>query len=486
MEILRLDAASFSYPTASRCVFEDVSFTLDAGQFALLDGPNGAGKTTLLRCIKPEIAPAGRRGGRVVVFGEGDPTPEASTKIGFVFQDPWSQAVCQNVWQELAFGLENTGVEPLEMRRRIAEIGMYLGLEDIFDKPLAELSSGQLQLVNVASVAVMQPRLLLLDEPLSQLDPLARTMLFDALLRLNAEAGMTLLLSTHEAEMMAGRVDRIFELREGHLRERTGDEVAAKPLMAVLKRPRGRRAGPEVKAIEARDLYFAYEKQAPWILRGLSLEVGEGKIVALVGCNGCGKTTLLDTLAGILAPTKGKVVNREAASQAYGPQDPKALFVTDSVEEELREWQSGGGYDDGALDPMLRDLGLEEKRAAHPHDLSAGQQQLLALAKLLLLRPRLLLLDEPAKGLDASAQLTLAQALLKATDEGTTIVLSTHDLALASCLADEIALMFAGEIMAVVSPERFLESALFSRPKETRFVSLWEKAQGLGDGENGI
>ena len=459
MSALEFDSVSFSYAGATSPVLLDVSFAVPEGAFALLIGATGSGKSTLLRLAKPEIAPAGRLGGSVRVFGT-DPRElgaQASARaVGYVFQSPDAQIVCDTVWHELAFGLENLGVPEPEMRRRVAETCNFLGVEPWFRARTTELSGGQRQVLALASALAMRPRLLLLDEPTSMLDPLAEKNFLSLLFRANRELGVTVVVATHAPWSMANYATCAFALEGGSVRVAPLSEVVAEPPLEVPAAPV---RSIKKDALLADDVWYRYDRDARWVLRELDLAVGEGEIRALVGSNGCGKSTLLSALAGVVRPARGRVRNGLASSQALLPQAPKALLSCETVADELKAWSRAGGYGRAEVDAALARLGLEDAADRHPYDLSGGQQQLLALEKLLLARPRLLLLDEPTKGLDRAERERVARRLAEARDDGATVLLATHDMGFVRAVADRVSLMFDGGITCTEPTDEYFANS---------------------------
>ncbi len=227
-------------------------------------------------------------------------------------------------------------------------------------------------------------------------------------------------------------------------------------------------------AVVVRDAHVRYRRGDDWVLRGTDLDVHAGAIHALVGGNGCGKSTLLRAVAGLMRPERGRVQNRLADRQALLPQDPKALFVCDTVLDELREWQASAGFGDAAIAHALARFGLEGREEAHPFDLSGGQQQKLALAKLLLVDPALLLLDEPTKGLDAPSKVEVARVLRERADAGAAVLMATHDLTFAALVVDEVTMLFDGEAACTETACDFFAENLFYRPVEDGFARLWQ------------
>lgn len=470
---------SFFYPDAQVGI-GPLDWSVESGSFQLLVGATGSGKTTLLRCVKTALAPSGKREGHIQVFGRPDDelsAREAAATVGYVAQSPDNQLVCDTVWHELAFGLENLGVSPGLMRRRVAEVAHFFGIEPWFRRLVSELSGGQKQMVTLASVLAMQPRVLLLDEPTAQLDPVAEKNFLHALFRVNRELGITVVVATHAPETMAVYATDAVKLKQGVVSpvSLAGFEQQPLCLSAVASEADNRGARAESSAVRASDVYQRYRREDEWVLRGCDLEVRSGSIHALVGGNGCGKSTLLRLIAGSLKPERGRITNRFASRQAFLPQDPKALFVCDSVTDELREWQHSCKYSDVAVEEVLTQFNLADRTHHHPYDLSGGQQQKLALAKLLLTDPDILLLDEPTKGLDAPSKLVVARALDAFAAAGHTVVLATHDLTFAALVSHEATMLFDGEAVCSEPAAEFFAHNLFYRPFEDAFARLRQK-----------
>lgn len=506
-----IESFSFSYPPEEgkqpRCVLDQVNLRVEEGAFCVLVGSTGSGKTTLLRSCKPELAPVGEGSGRVSVFGrvvldggadstgepsnransdgsgsDGSPsagsaefaratgaasaafTPqESAASIGYLMQDPSAQIVCDTVWHELAFGLENLGFPQDEMRRRVAEVAHFFGIEPWIRRKTEELSGGQKQLVNLAAVLALRPKLLLLDEPTAQLDPNAVKQFLFMLARVNRELGVTVFMATHSPEDAEPYATQRIDLSSPGV---SASRRVAEAALAPRRAARAERLRTAETALETRDLHYRFNRHDLWVLRGVNLRVAHGSVHALVGGNGCGKTTLLRCLAGVLKPQRGNLSNALARSQAMLPQDPKALFVCDSVREELMEWSARCGYEQPAVQRAAERFALTEHLAKHPYDLSGGQQQKLALAKLLLANPRLLLLDEPTKGLDPASCAELSRIVRSLADEGCTVVLVTHDLDFALVTADAVSMLFDGEVTCTEPAEEFFANNLVYRPNE--------------------
>lgn len=479
MAIVEIDSFSFSYPGGER-VLSDVSLSVEEGEFCLLVGPTGSGKTTLLRALKPELAPVGEMSGSIRICGAqtvraGQRTGELSQRdsassVGFVMQDPAAQIVCDTVWHELAFGLENLGFDQDVMRRRIAEVAHFFGIGPWVRQDTETLSGGQKQLVNLAAVLALRPRVLLLDEPTAQLDPNAVKQFLFMLSRVNRELGITVVMATHspeDAAPFATRTVTVGEPGESAPRSAAWGRIAQDRTAAL----RAASSAPAVLTCD--DVRFRYRRDSPWVLRGVDLRVARGSVHAIVGGNGCGKSTLLRAMAGILGPQRGRLGNTLRASQALLPQDPKALFVCDIVAEELAEWRDRGGYSPDDELRIAERFGLERALGRHPYDLSGGQQQKLALAKLLLCRPRLLLLDEPTKGLDPASCAEVSRILRAVAGEGCTVVFVTHDLDFTFVTADVVSMLFDGETACTEPVRQFFEGNLVYRANDSsRLFSL--------------
>lgn len=460
---LAYDDVAFRYPGSRGDVLSGVSMAVPAGAFALLVGGTGSGKSTLLSLAKPQIAPAGDRAGQVRVFGRpvDDLNGAAACEVGYVFQDPDNQIVCDSVWHEMAFGLENLGTPQGEMRRRVAEASYFFGMGPWFHSDTDALSGGRKQLLALASTLVMQPRALLLDEPTAQLDPIAARNFLHALFRVNRELGCTVVVATHEPELMADYATCAFELVDGAVRP--VEDLGRFKCEAALAERGALCDANAPAAVSARGAWFRYGRDDDWVLRGLDLEVRQGEVHALVGGNGCGKSTLLALIAGTRRAQRGEVRSAISA-KAMLPQDPKALFAEERVDEELMEWAHIGGYGADEVQAMMGELGLADRAGLHPYDLSGGQRQMLALGKLLLVHPRLLLLDEPTKGLDRAAREHVAGMIEAARRDGVTVIVSTHDLAFVRRVADRVSLMFDGELACTEPVGEFFRNNLFYRP----------------------
>ncbi len=497
MELYRVENLTFTYPEQSSPALRGVSLTLRAGEFVTLCGLSGSGKSTLLRQLKTALAPSGARSGEILFDGRplsGVPQREQAARVGFVQQSPENQIVTDKVWHELAFGLESLGYDTPAIRRRVAEMAGFFGMESWFHRDTASLSGGQKQLLNLAAVLTVQPDVLILDEPTAQLDPIAAADFLAALARVNRELGTAVLLSEQRLEEALPLSDRAVVLdggavladgspravgarlksaehelfcampaamrvwaavengsacpvsvREG--RDWLADFAAAHELKSVPERPL---PAPSTEvAITVSDAWFRYVPNAPDVLRGLELTVRRGEFLAILGGNGAGKTTALRLLTGLQTPHRGTV--RVTGKAALLPQEVRALFAKKTVREDLAEAAS----DTEALSYAAALCRLEPLLDRHPYDLSGGEQQRAALAKLLLTRPDVLLLDEPTRGLDAAFKAELASILNDLLARGVTVVMVSHDVEFCAEHARRCALFFDGSIAACGEPRDF-------------------------------
>ena len=499
MEKITVSNLTFTYAGAASSALHGIDLEIRRGEFLTLCGPSGSGKSTFLRLLKPLTAPSGAASGGV--FFDGAPATALSAReqaegIGFILQNPENQIVTDKVWHELAFGLESLGFSNAVIRRRVAEMSSFFGIDEWFYKSVSELSGGQRQLLNLASVMAMQPSILLLDEPTSQLDPIAAEEFLAVLGKINRELGTTIVIVEHrlgEVFPLSSRV-AVFEggslLCTGSPREvGRALQKAEHGMFLALPAPmrawaavggegecpvsvsQGRewfleyaeshklyperipktpaRAGASC-AIRAKDLWFRYERGGADVLKGLSFEVRRGEIFAIVGGNGAGKTTAMGALAGLHKPYRGKAELFGRA--ALLPQNPQSLFVKGTVQEDFDEMRRLLGQSREEFEKKLCDVvslcRLEGLLERHPYDLSGGEQQRAAMVKLLLTDPDILLLDEPTKGIDAQYKKDLGLILKDLAQAEKTIVLVSHDVEFCAEMAERCAMLFQGELIA--------------------------------------
>ena len=476
MELYRVENLTFTYPVQSAPALRDVSLTLRAGEFVTLCGLSGSGKSTLLRQLKTALAPNGVRSGAVLFNGRplSDVSPrEQAERIGFVQQSPENQIVTDKVWHELAFGPESLGYDTPTIRRRVAEMAGFFGMESWFHREAASLSGGQKQLLNLAAVLTLQPDVLILDEPTAQLDPIAAADFLAVLARVNRELGITVLLSEQRLEEALPLSDRTVVLDGGAVladgapravgvQLRTAGHELFRAMPAAMRvwaavendlpcpvSVREGRAPSQETVVTVSDAWFRYTPDAPDVLRGLELTVRRGELFAILGGNGAGKSTTLRLLAGLQKPYRGEV--RVTGKTALLPQEVQTLFAKKTVREDLAEVTS-----DGAMLAYVTALcRLDALLDRHPYDLSGGEQQRAALAKVLLTRPDILLLDEPTRGLDAAFKAELAELLQSLLAQGVTVVLVSHDVEFCAAYAQRCALFFDGSIASNGAPREF-------------------------------
>ena len=468
--ILAIQNLSFAYALAPNSkVIEDFSCKVYAGQISLLLGPTGSGKSTILSLIKPEIAPQGKQDGSIIVCEQevsAMTQAQSVDTIAFVPQAASRALVCETPLKELAFGLENRGVSEKEMRRRIFETVSFFGMEPLLHKRNCELSGGEQQLVALAAALVMRPKLLLLDEPTSQLDPFAQKNFIALLERVARELNVAVLVATHDITAFEHLADARIHLDGEKPDALQADSSSRQALCPRSSAPsQASTVADNSPVLEFSAVTFAYPQSEQLVLNKCSLEVTGREIRALVGGNGSGKSTLLKLAAGILRPRRGRVYNQLQQSQGYIPQNPELLFTCQSVGEELAQWQQSGAYSDQDIQDLLKASGLlarttyQKLMSSHPYDLSGGQQQLLALVKVMLTKARLLILDEPTKGLDAPTKEAVINLLSYAQAEGTTILVATHDMQLISRVADNVSLVFDGQISLTEPTSEFFANS---------------------------
>lgn len=548
MEAVKFTDVNFTYPLCEKKALDNINLTVDMSEFIVLCGKSGCGKSTLLRHLKKNLTPYGYREGSVRYRGEEIAELEdrlSVSEIGYVQQNPDNQIVTDKVWHELAFGLESLGFDNASIRRRVAEMANFFDIQGWFRKSVTELSGGQKQLLNLASVMVMQPKVLILDEPAAQLDPIAASEFMRTLYRINRELGTTVIISEHRLEELFPMADRVAVMDEGKIiccdsPRNVGTALAAAEhpmfygLPAVMKIYAQTGAGgkcpmtirdgrlwlesilgePEEKAydkkdekeksreykrekkkktdeeyiIDARDVHFSYDRNSGEVLRGLNLKVKKGEWYCLMGGNGAGKSTTLKVLCGILKPQRGNVtidgldVKKTGSRLFEGrlamvPQNPQALFTEITVEEELLEAlyyrKEADSEKVKAASDMMEQMELSHLAKAHPYDLSGGEQQRLALGKILLLKPRILILDEPTKGLDPFFKRTLAQIFKGLVERGVTIFMVSHDIEFCAEYADRCAMFFDGDIVSEGEPQAFFSGNSFYTTVSNRMARGW-------------
>lgn len=589
--IIQIRDLTFAYAAGDEPVLSDINIDIGIGEFVIIMGSSGSGKTTLLKMLKRNMIPAGRYSGRVYIYGkEADKLTdrENAAGIGYVSQDPDNQIVTDKVWHELAFGLENLGMDNVTIRKKVAEMSEYFGITGWYDREVSKLSGGQKQILNLASVMVMQPGILLLDEPTANLDPLAAIRFLDVVKRINQELGVTVVMVEHNLEHIYADADRIIAIDKGRVAANSSPKKAAADIIAAgsflieglpvasrlysgynkkngnsvvsynnvnidsnnkdnhilldeipLTVKEGRRWYVNYKKVYGKDITkdkdkinnfagksiindkvikkdvleednitgnknkkrigfikknnlenkssrkntdnientvcqlknvsYSYNKMLPYIIDGVDVSFKEGRITAILGGNGAGKSTMLKLIAGIIEPVRGKIISNKRIIML--PQDPKAVFTEVSVEEELAEvlMDKGNGIYNNMpmedkreiVEQIIEEFGLNDIRKNNPYDISGGQQEKLAIAKVLLLKPEVLLLDEPTNGLDPYFKKTLGKLLKKINAGGVTIIIVSHDLEFVDSFCDDVIMLFDRKVAAQDSTHKFLRDNMF-------------------------
>ena len=530
---------SFFYPTEKKKpALSHINLKIERGEYVTVCGKSGSGKTTLLRHLKSVLAPHGKTEGEI--FFEGKPLKDAdlrtqSSRIGYVMQNPDNQIVTDKVWHELAFGLESLGMDQKTIRLRVAEMASYFGIQNWFHRNVTELSGGQKQLLNLASIMAMQPSVLILDEPTSQLDPIAASDFLNTVRKINRELRTTVIITEHRLEDIFYASDKVVVMENGQiiaddeprrigdfLKNGSNDMFAAMPTPVqiyygvkkfqeeknqeqpadTVKCPLTVREGgdwlshmfenkkPEITRVEdeittdpdevkdpavlVKEAWFRYEKDTPDVLRGITFQVPKNSVFAIVGGNGAGKSTTLKAISNICRPYRGKIyiqgkpVNKYKSGELFDhllamlPQDPQSLFVKKTVREDLEEMLSGKESEKAQkIEKVAATCHISHLLGHHPYDLSGGEQQRAALAKVLLTEPRILLLDEPTKGIDNFFKLEFAEILNDLKKQGVTVIMVSHDVEFCAKYADLVSMFFDGSIITTNTPNRFFSQNSF-------------------------
>lgn len=523
MEIIKIKDLSFSYPDTEKKVLDKINININEGEFILLIGESGCGKSTLLRQLKNEIQPYGKVFGEILYKGKNirelDQRKSAS-EIGFVMQNPDYQIVTDKVWHELAFGLESLGIDSQTIRRRVSEMASFFGIQTWFRKDVSELSGGQKQLLNLAAIMCMQPDILILDEPTSQLDPIVATEFLETVYKINRELGVTVILTEHRLEEVFSMADKVILMDDGKvIGSKNANEIGDiiynngnkhsmfyslptpikvyKECDGVGQSPLTIKEGREwvkktfnkkniiLKAvssdlkennkkesvIELNNVWFRYDKTSPDILRGLNLEVYKNEVLCILGGNGTGKSTTLGVISGSNRAYRGNVYINKKKIEKYKlselfnnnlavlPQDPQSLFVKSVLQDDLEEVLDGTKLSKSEKTERVKNiselLGIVNLLKMHPYDLSGGEQQKAALAKILLLEPKILILDEPTKGIDGNFKRELGNLFKSLKKRGMTIVIVTHDIEFAADNSDRCLMFFDGDISSEGTPREF-------------------------------
>ena len=551
MEILSIKDLTFSYPNKENFALQNVNLSINSGDFVVVCGQSGSGKTTLLRMLKKEIAPYGEKQGAVFYKGEDVEKLDdkiSAQKIGFVFQKPDQQIVTDKVWHELAFGLESLGYDSDYIRLRVGEMANYFGITSLFRKKTTELSGGQKQLMNLASVMAMSPDVIILDEPTSQLDPITANDFITTLKKINDELGLTVIIIEHRLQEVFPIADKVAVMEDGkvicydtprNVCEKLSNHPMSQGFPSAVriwqksgskgecpltvkegrnfinsnfserKLPLRNNIPNTEDIITLKDVFFRYEKGGNDILSGTNLSIKKGEHFCILGGNGSGKTTTLKILAGLLKPYRGKVVidNNKMTKKttadfnrlgvAMLPQNPESVFLKSRVIDDYTELCKIKGIEKSAyedkINSVVKKLGIKGLLENHPYDLSGGEIQKCALGKVLISEPKILLLDEPTKGVDAYSKIALSKILQEIKSDGVTIITVTHDVEFASIVADRCGLFFDGEVLSSLVPQEFFSknnfyttaSSRISRDKFANAVTVDDVVSLIKEEQNG-
>ena len=542
--MIKIEGLTFCYSDAESPALRDINLEVQDGEFVLITGSSGGGKSTLARCLNGLIPHfyGGRIQGRVETQGLDvmkHSTKELATKVGMVFQDPENQLVAMDVEREVAFGLENLAFPRDLIAKRLEESLDTLGISALRHRSANELSGGEKQKVAIASVLALHPEVLVLDEPTSELDPKGAEEVLSIVARLNDELGITVILIEHRLDRVAQHADRLIVIHEGTIvadgaprQVLSNDEISnvgvgLPPIIKLAQglrskgiaidntpltvkegrfalcrvfqetkrvpSPKGKLANNGKPMIEVEKLWHVYP-DGPAALKGVSLQICEGEFVAVMGRNASGKTTLVKHLNGLLKPSKGKVkvagidtrestVAQMARKVGYVFQNPNDHLFADTVEEEIAFTLRNLGIKDTEemIDRVLERFRLAQYRKQYPRSLSGGEKQRVALASVLVAQPRLLVLDEPTRGLEYRLKSELMRFLDEYRSEGNTVILVTHDVETVAEHSDRVILLSEGEIVVDGSKGDVLSRALLFSPQINRLVQAFEKYGVPGD-----
>ncbi len=543
MEKIKIEQLNFRYPTSKNNALNDINLSINKSEFIVLCGKSGCGKSTLLRHLKSQISPYGDRTGNIYIDGqkiENMDNLTSAAKIGFIQQNPDNQIVTDVVSNELGFGLENLGVQNDVMKRKVGEMANYFGIQTWFRKKTSQLSGGQKQLVNLASIMAMQPEILILDEPTSQLDPIATSEFLNTLRKINQDLGVTVIISEHRLEEIMPMADKILVMEEGRIivndrpnkianlliDSRTGEKnpmfyglpTVMRLFQSVgngVQNPLTIREGRLIiedmikdekvlervcakekikdrekkSIIEIKDLWFKYHKEGEFILRGVNFEIMQGEWHCMLGGNGAGKSTLLKALCrGVVQQRgkikiNGKILKEESEKNILGkeismvPQNPQTLFTETTVEDELIEGILNQKISlkekVEMVNNMLVLMQIEDLRNSNPYDLSGGEQQRVAIGKVLMTNPKILLMDEPTKGLDNFFKKTLAKIFNELQKSGITIFMVSHDIEFCALYGERCSMFFDGEVVSEDESKLFFKGNSFYTTAANKLFRQW-------------
>lgn len=510
MALLEIKNLSFAYSLGEVTSLNDININIEKGEFIVVCGSTGSGKSTLLKMLKKEIRPKGKLEGDIIYKGkslEEYSLRESVMSFGYVFQNPHAQIVNDKVYSELAFGLENLGVAPEAIAVRVAEIANYFGINNWYNASTSSLSGGEKQILNLASILVMKPDVLLIDEPTSQLDPITASEFIQTIKKINEDFGITIILVEHRLNELFAVCDRVLIMDQGRVVADASPKVVASQiederlylnlptLLRVAKKlnlktyPLNVKEGQRLldnfkndvrkldvnlskygeEILELKNIYFKYDRVTDDVLEDLSLKIYQNEIFSIVGTNGSGKSTLLKVMSRLLKPYYGKIYlkgkNLRKISDddlyyrniAYLPQNPSDILFSMSVREEL----DFDNIKNNEILSFIKKLEIESLLDKHPDDLSGGEIQKVAFAKIVLQEPKIILLDEPTKGLDAYLKANLINIIKRLRDNNITIIIVSHDLEFAAKVSSRVGLLFSGKILAINDPNTFFSNNYF-------------------------
>lgn len=486
MAYIEIKNISFKYKLGNKQALKSIDVSIDRGDLLLVCGKSGCGKTTLLRMLKPNIMPAGEMTGNIIFDGKDIKIlndRELASDIGFVMQNPSNQMVTDKVWHEISFGMENLGMTKAAMRLRVAEIAEYLNIGNLLKKDVDKLSGGQKQLVNLASILAMNPKVLILDEPTAWLDPIAAECFIDMVRKINEDLGITVIICEHRLNYILPYATKVLLMDDGKIiaagnpKDIVGtsmdDEmIKLMPVPSQMFKMANAKGDIPVAVsqgrkwieeniegfkyikenkdskesdvlLECKHLWFRYEKKLDDILKDLNLKVYRGEIFGLLGGNGAGKTTTVSILAGLLKPYRGKV--KAGGRIAMLPQDVQTLFTKDTVREEL----------ENVSEELIKSLKVDTFFDMHPYDISGGEQQCVAIAKVLNTNPDILIMDEPTKGIDGIYKDELGNLLKNYVNQGKAVIMVSHDVDFCGEYVDRCGLFDDGSIIGTESARDF-------------------------------
>lgn len=484
MELFKVENFSFTYKGCEKPVLKNISFNVCSGDFLLVCGGTGCGKTTLLRSLKKEISPVGKYTGSVKYKGKDVSESGETAQIAFVFQNPDTQIVCDTVRDEMCFTAENYGMASELIRRRMAELCMSFKIEHLIGRKTDELSGGEKQILSLMGAIMLHPQVIILDEPMSQLDPVCAEEFLKAVEKLNRDFGISVIMSEHNCDSVFSLANKVLCLSNGEVSEfserkefvrfycgeylpqsvRFCEKFSYAPVFSIRecrsvyeKNIDRVTVTPSVVSqcfgetlIKAKNISFKYSRRSPEVLSGINLEVKAGTALALAGGNGSGKSTLLTLLAGVRKCMGGSLRIKKGTKVAYLNQNPMYSFLSDTVYGDIALVLKVNELSENVLEQTLEKYAffkdIKNLYEQNPLDLSAGQMQKLALLKVVLTGADVILLDEAEKGLDMSSRQELSKIFTALKEQGKGIVFVSHNPEFIYENADECAMLFAADV----------------------------------------